>query len=185
MLGASREAFALAEEQDAARGRLDAARIAAFAARQLSGATRIASFSIGGWDTHARQAQRIQQPLGELETAILELRRGLGTHWDRTAVVAVSEFGRTARANGAGGTDHGHGGAIVLAGGAIRGGRAFGRWPGLGEGRLYQDRDLMPTGDARRTLGWLLAGLYGLDGSSLENYVFPGLDLGGDPGVIA
>ena len=90
----------------------------------------------------------------------------------------------TARSNGSGGTDHGTGGAMLLAGGAVHGGKVFGRWPGLGERDLYEGRDLMPTSDVRRYCAWALRGMFGLETSSIEATVFPGLDMGGDPGVV-
>ena len=74
----------------------------------------------------------------------------LGPAWDRTLVIAMTEFGRTARENGSGGTDHGTGGAALLAGGAVAGGRVYGDWPGLGEGALY--RGPRPDADDRRAL---------------------------------
>ena len=158
--------------------------LAAFAARQLNGASRIAAFSLGGWDTHRRQANAIKKPAKQLSDALLTLKSGLGRNWNNTAVIAMTEFGRTARENGSAGTDHGTAGVMILAGGAIRGGRVFGRWPGLGQGDLFDDRDLMPTDDVRRWAAWALAGQFGLDRSSLENNVFPGVDLGRDPGML-
>lgn len=73
---------------------------------------------------------------------------------------------------------------MILAGGAIRGGRVFGDWPGLGDGDLYEDRDLLPTGDVRSHAAWVMRGLTGLDRNVLESAIFPGLDMGGDPGLI-
>lgn len=162
----------------------NAARLAAFAADRLNGATRIASFSLSGWDSHARQAQVLKRPLQELATAILTLRDGLGANWTRTTVLAMTEFGRTARENGSGGTDHGTGGALLIAGGAVRGGRVHGDWPGLGEGALYQDRDLLPTRDVRAYAGWAMRGLFGTGTGLIERTIFPGLDLGPDPGIL-
>ena len=103
---------------------------------------------------------------------------------ERTAVLAITEFGRTARQNGSGGTDHGTGGAMLLAGGAIRGGRVLGDWPGLGEGQLFENRDLMPTTDVRAWAASAIRGLYGTDRGLLERVVFPGLDMAGVPEVI-
>ena len=163
----------------------DAARLAAFAADRLNGGTRIASFSLSGWDSHARQAQVLKRPLGDLATAILTLRESLGANWARTTVLAMTEFGRTARENGSGGTDHGTGGALLMAGGAVRGGRVHGDWPGLGEGRLYQDRDLLPTRDVRAYAGWAMRGLFGTKAGLIERTIFPGLDLGPDPRILA
>ena len=76
-------------------------------------------------------------------------------------------------------------GALIMAGGAIRGGRAYGDWPGLGEGQLYADRDLMPTRDVRAYAAWAMRGLFGAEPDVLERSIFPGLDLGGDPKMLA
>ena len=162
----------------------DASVLANFAARRLNEEARIAAFSLGGWDTHRAQTRGISRALGNLQDAILTLKRELGPRWDKTAVVAVTEFGRTARENGTRGTDHGTGGAMILAGGAIRGGRVYGEWPGLEEVALYARRDLMPTSDVRSYIAWLMHGLYGLEKSTLGTVVFPGLQLGRDPGLL-
>lgn len=167
-----------------ARGKLHR-QIAEFAAEQLRADTRIASFSINGWDTHNRQEIAIKDALGRLSETILTLQSGVGPQvWGKTAVLAMTEFGRTVRENGTGGTDHGTGGAMLLAGGAVRGGKVHGRWPGLAEADLYARRDLMPTGDVRASAAWVLAGLTGLNRSVLENTVFPDLDMGQDPGLL-
>lgn len=165
-------------------GRETGAALAAFAADQLNGRARIAAFSLGGWDTHRAQNRALAAPARQLCDAVLALKDGLGANWRQTAVLAVTEFGRTARENGSEGTDHGTGGAMLIAGGAVRGGRVLGRWPGLGEGALFEDRDLMPTDDVRRHCAWTLAGLFGLPRSSLERDVFPGLEMGGDPRLL-
>ncbi|MEO0681796.1 MAG: DUF1501 domain-containing protein, partial [Pseudomonadota bacterium] len=93
--------------------------------------------------------------------------------------------GRTVRENGSRGTDHGTGGLMMFAGGALSAARVHGRWPGLGEGDLYQGRDLMPTDDLRRHAGWLLRGLFGMERESLERDVFPGMELGEATRVLA
>jgi len=159
-------------------------RIASFAADRLRGDARIATFSLGGWDTHAAQARTIVPPLGRLETAILTLREELGDVWDRTGVVAITEFGRTAALNGSGGTDHGTAGAMVTAGGAFAGGRVFGEWPGLAEADLYKGRDLMPTRDMRAWLAWILHAFFGVEKARLEREIFAGLDMGANPRLI-
>ena len=160
-------------------------KVAEFAAEQLRGDTRIASFSINGWDTHNRQDKSIKPALDRLADTVLGLQSGLGPDvWGKTAVVAMTEFGRTARINGTGGTDHGTGGVMVLAGGAIRGGQVLGKWPGLSEADLYDRRDLMPTSDVRALAAWIMRGLAGLDRAMLEKTVFPGLDMGADPGLL-
>ncbi len=158
--------------------------IAAFAAERLRGDTRIAAFSLNGFDTHARQDKSLPKALDRLQTTILTLKRDLGPVWDKTSIVAMTEFGRTARINGTGGTDHGTAGAMVLAGGAIRGGRVVSDWPGLDEASLYNRRDLLPTRDVRAHAGWIMRHLFGVDTRVLENAVFPGVDLGPDPGLI-
>ncbi|SEN22415.1 Uncharacterized conserved protein, DUF1501 family [Loktanella fryxellensis] len=158
--------------------------LAEFTAARLREETRIASFSINGWDTHAGQAGNLSRAIGQLAQTILTLRDGLGPVWDRTAVLCMTEFGRTARENGTRGTDHGTGGALIYAGGALRGGQVAGRWPGLSEAALYDRRDLMPTGDVRAVAGWIMRGLFGLDADVIAQSVFPGLDLGTDPGLI-
>ncbi len=159
--------------------------LAAFAAARLNEETRIASFSIGGWDTHNNQNNNLARALKQLSDAILALKSGLGANWQRTTVMAVTEFGRTARENGSKGTDHGTGGAMVMAGGALNGGHVFGQWPGLGELDLYQNRDLEPTDDVRRYLGWALRDLFGMEASALGSTVFPGVDMGDNVGIIA
>ncbi len=175
----------IAEMAASARtGRAEVA-LASFAAERLNAETRIASFSINGWDTHRNQAGPLNQGLERLADTILTLKAGLGRNWGQTAVLAMTEFGRTARENGTKGTDHGTGGALLMAGGAIRGGRVFGRWPGLDEAELYDRRDLMPTGDVRAYAGWAMQGLFGTERSTIESAIFPGLDLGDDPGLLA
>jgi uncharacterized protein (DUF1501 family) len=160
-------------------------RLAAFAAGRLVGDTRVAGFSLGGWDTHGNQAVALGRVLGSLCDTVLALREGLGPVWDRTAVLCLTEFGRTAHENGTGGTDHGTGGAALTFGGALRGGRVLGDWPGLGESDLYEGRDLAPTRDVRGLAAWVIRGLVGLDRATLEGTVFPGLDMGSDPGLLA
>ncbi|MBE1284240.1 MAG: DUF1501 domain-containing protein [Rhodobacteraceae bacterium] len=159
--------------------------IAEFAASQLKQDARVASFSINGWDTHNRQKPVLAKALGQLTETILTLEKGLGPKvWSKTAIVAMTEFGRTVRENGTAGTDHGTGGAMVLAGGAVRGGRVHGRWPGLSEADLYARRDLMPTADLRAQTAWILAGLTGLDRHVLETVVFPGMQMESDPALL-
>ena len=160
-------------------------KVAEFAAEQLRGDTRVASFSVNGWDTHSKQGRTLVPALNRLADTILTLQTELGAAvWQKTAIVAMTEFGRTVRVNGTGGTDHGTGGAMVLAGGAIRGGRVYGDWPGLAEADLFDRRDLMPTSDVRAAAAWLMRGLTGVDIAALEGRVFPGLQMGDDPGLL-
>ncbi|WP_238365084.1 DUF1501 domain-containing protein [Mesobacterium pallidum] len=155
--------------------------LASFAAQQLNGAARIAAFSLGGWDTHSRQERDLGNALGRLSETIATLRADLGANWDRTAVLAMTEFGRTVRLNGTAGTDHGTGGAMLFAGGALRGGQVVTDWPGLGEGDLYAGRDLMPTRDVRAHAAWVMRSLFGTSVSDLERVVFPGIEMGAAP----
>jgi len=183
-------AFRIVDELDAEGVEADtrgaySLRLAEFAAQRLRGDARIASFSLNGWDTHAGQANALPRALGNLTAALLALKEGLGPVWGQTAVLCLTEFGRTARENGTRGTDHGTGGAMLFAGGALRGGQVMADWPGLADGALYADRDLMPTRDVRAHAAWIMRGLYGLSRDVLERAVFPGLDMGSDPGLVA
>ena len=112
------------------------------------------------------------------------MKAGLAAHWGTTLVLAMTEFGRTARENGTMGTDHGTGGLMIAAGGALRGKRVLADWPGLSDGNLLAERDLMPTRDVRAFAAHALRGLYGVEASAIERVVFPGLDLGDDPGLL-
>lgn len=170
------------EEAQAAQG---AKSLAAFTAGRLREETRIASFSIGGWDTHQKQLRSMRKAMTELAAALTTLKAELGPVWGRTTVLCLTEFGRTARQNGSRGTDHGTGSALVMAGGGIRGGRVYGKWPGIRDRDLYARRDLMPTRDVRAYPGWAMHHLFGIDRRSVETVVFPGLDLGRDPGFLA
>jgi uncharacterized protein (DUF1501 family) len=182
---ASEQALAIVDEVGDGGGEAGHVELAQFAAGRLRGETRIASFSLGGWDTHGEQARNLGKALKALGETILALREGLGPVWGRTAVLCMTEFGRTARENGSKGTDHGTGGAMLFAGGALKGGRVVADWPGLGEGDLYADRDLLPTRDVRAHAAWVMRGLFGLPRDVLDSAVFPGLDLGSDPGLVA
>ncbi len=159
--------------------------IAEFAANQLAKQARIAAFSLNGWDTHRGQSRELPRALGRLSETILSMKQYSNPNvWDKTTIVAVTEFGRTVRENGTGGTDHGTGGLMILAGGAIRGGKVHGTWPGLAEEDLYDRRDLLPTRDVRSQIAWLIRGLYGVEKNVLETTIFPGVELGPDPELL-
>lgn len=156
----------------------DAAGIARLAAGMLKGDYRLASFSIGGWDTHIGQANVFRKPLKALVAALTTLKTELGPDvWNKTAVLAMTEFGRTVRQNGSKGTDHGTGGLAIVAGGAVRGGKVYGRWPGLAEGQLFEGRDLMPTADVREIAAALLHSQFDISSGDLTSKIFPGLTL--------
>lgn len=157
------------------------AKLADTAGRMLAApdGPRIAVMDIGGWDTHSDQGAakggRMAYPLMSLEAAILRLKAGLGGTWRETVVMAVTEFGRTARPNGTNGTDHGTATAAFLAGGAVAGRRVLANWPGLAENRLYQGRDLMPTRDLRALFKAVLRDHLGVkDVHALDDRIFPG-----------
>ncbi|MBS7813028.1 DUF1501 domain-containing protein [Roseococcus pinisoli] len=133
---------------------------------------RVAAMELDGWDTHAAQAQRLGNTLRVLDEGLDALRAGLGPAWSQTAVLVMTEFGRTARINGTQGTDHGTAGAAFVLGGAVRGGRVLTDWPGLGPGRLFENRDLAATMDLRRVAKGLLADHLGLGAGALAR-AFP------------
>ncbi|RYH01911.1 DUF1501 domain-containing protein [Salipiger sp. IMCC34102] len=180
------EALAAATGEDGATSmrvspRGDHRALAQFAASRLVGDTRIASFSLNGWDTHNGQVGSLRGALGRLSETILTLKDNLGPVWGKTAVLCMTEFGRTARENGTKGTDHGTGGTMFYAGGALRGGQVLGRWPGLAEVDLLDARDLMPTSDVRAAAGSVMQGLFGLSREMIETTVFPGVDMSSAP----
>ncbi len=183
--GRSEMMAAMQNDMQASRKGAAGQRIAEFTADRLLEETRIASFSINGWDTHDNQSTGIARALNSLAQTITTLKTRLGPVWDKTTVVTMTEFGRTARANGTGGTDHGTGGAMILAGGALSGAKVVSEWPGLSEAALYDRRDLMPTRDVRAHAAWVMQGLFGLDRAVLERSVFPGVEMGSDPRHIA
>lgn len=165
-----------------AGGAIAAMRLTAEGAAKLMAAgdgPRIAALSFDGWDTHANEGGavgRLAQLLGGLDSAFEAFEQGLGQHWKETTIVAVTEFGRTARINGTVGTDHGTGTVALLAGGAVKGGRVIADWPGLKDEQLYERRDLKPTTDLRAVLKGLLAEQFDLAPAILSSAVFPQSD---------
>ncbi len=160
--------------------------LAAEAARLLAApdGPRIAALEIGGWDTHQAQAKRLEAPLGELAAGLVALHDGLGPAWRQTVVLVMTEFGRTVRVNGTSGTDHGTATVAFAAGGAVAGGRVLADWPGLGQARLLDGRDLQPTTDLRAFAKGLLGAHLGLGPATLAQ-VFPGsLGVAPLPGLL-
>jgi uncharacterized protein (DUF1501 family) len=136
---------------------------------------RVAVFDTTGWDTHANEGGargQLATRLGALDGALRNLKTQLGPTWRNTAVLAVTEFGRTAAVNGTGGSDHGTGTAAFLLGGAVQGGKVISDWPGLSSARLYQQRDLAPTQDMRALLKGTLLDHMGVSAGALDA-VFP------------
>src|SRR5438132_290910 len=134
----------------------------------------VAFTEVGGWDTHANEGGprgQLANLLRDFAGAIAAFGTDLGKRMDDVVLITMSEFGRTARQNGTGGTDHGHANAMFVVGGPVRGGRVYGRWPGLNQSQLYQGRDLALTTDFRQVLGELVDRHLG--NHDLAN-VFPG-----------
>ncbi len=146
------------------------------AARQMSGAdgARIGMIETNGWDTHTGQNYRLAAQLKQLDATIAAFRDGLGSAaWANTVVLVATEFGRTAKANGTGGTDHGTGSVAMLIGGAVAGGRVIADWPGLSTGALYEGRDLRPTSDLDALVAGTMAQHFGLDPARAAGLLFP------------
>ena len=137
----------------------------------------IAVLEVGGWDTHVGQGAgrgRLAGALGNLAAGVVALKTGLGARWAQTVCLAITEFGRTAHPNGAGGTDHGTATAMLAFGGAVDGSRVVADWPGLSPGALYQQRDLAPTADLRGVLKGVLGDHLRVTKAALEGRIFPG-----------
>jgi uncharacterized protein (DUF1501 family) len=137
---------------------------------------QVAFADIGGWDHHVNEGNT----QGQLANVLREFSQSLAAFWTdlgdlagETVVVTMSEFGRTARENGNRGTDHGHANVMFVMGGPVRGGKVYGRWPGLDQSQLYEGRDLAVTTDFRRVLGEAVARHLGNGNLSR---VFPGFD---------
>jgi uncharacterized protein (DUF1501 family) len=150
-------------------------RAAAGFLRQEDG-PQVAVFDTTGWDTHANEGGAEGQLAGRLaalDKGLATLKGELGPVWKDTAVLLITEFGRTAAINGTRGTDHGTATMAFLAGGAVAGGRVIADWPGLSSRELYQGRDLAPTLDLRCVLKGVLEEHLGIATRSLEATVFP------------
>ncbi len=119
----------------------------------------VAFTDIGGWDHHAAEGGvqgQLALRLREFGAALAAFDKDLGDRMQDVVVVTLTEFGRTVRENGNRGTDHGHASVAFVLGGAVRGGKVHGQWPGLSGGHLYEGRDLAVTTDFRDLLGELL-----------------------------
>ena len=148
--------------------------MAAAAGLMTAGAgMRVGFVEDSGWDTHRGQAAVLARKLGELDAGLKAARDGFGDAWSGTVVAVVTEFGRTVAVNGTGGTDHGTGGMALLAGGAVRGGRIAGDWPGLAPGQLNDGRDLRATTDLRALFKTLALSHLGVAESAVETRLFP------------
>jgi len=132
---------------------------------------------VTGWDTHQNQGGvngQLANRLADFSASLAAFWRDLGDEAGNVTVVTMSEFGRTARENGTGGTDHGHGNVMFVLGGQVKGGKVYGKWPGLDNDQLNQGRDLALTTDFRQVLGEVVTHTLGAEDLEL---VFPGARL--------
>ncbi len=137
---------------------------------------QVAFADIGGWDHHVNEGStqgQIANVLGEFSQSLAAFWIDLGDLAEDTIVVSMSEFGRTARENGNRGTDHGHANVMFVMGGPVKGGKVYGRWPGLDQSQLYEGRDLALTTDFRQVLG---EAVYSHLGNKSLDEVFPGFE---------
>lgn len=134
----------------------------------------VAFTDVTGWDTHQNQGSvngQLANRLIDFSSSIAAFWRDMGDDAEDITLVTMSEFGRTARENGTGGTDHGHANAMFVLGGNVKGGKVYGRWPGLDNDQLNEGRDLVLTTDYRQVLGEVVTTALGA--SNLQT-VFPG-----------
>jgi len=132
---------------------------------------------VGGWDTHQNQGGvngQLSDRLRDFSQSIAAFWGDLGNHAENVTLVTLSEFGRTAQENGTGGTDHGHANAMFVLGVTVKGGKVYGRWPGLDHEQLNEGRDLALTTDFRQVLGEVVNRTIGINDMEL---IFPGAKL--------
>jgi len=168
---------------DLDRGARNAASTGTLAAKLLAPAdgARIAMIETNGWDTHSGQNGRLGAQLRNLDAMLAALKAGMGPAWGDTMVLVATEFGRTVAVNGTGGTDHGTGSAAMLVGGAVKGGRVLADWPGLGQGQLYENRDLRPTLGLDQLIAGAVASHYGTEPGRVMAALFPDAAASGRP----
>ncbi|CAD5938841.1 DUF1501 domain-containing protein [Planktothrix agardhii] len=136
---------------------------------------QLAFMNLGGWDTHVGQGGAtglLANRLAFLSEGLMALVERLGDVYSDTTIVVMSEFGRTVQENGNGGTDHGYGNVMWLLGGAIQGGKVYGKWPGLAKSELFEQRDLKVTTDFREVIAQILASQFKLNSQQMGR-VFP------------
>src|SRR5439155_8538763 len=134
----------------------------------------VAFTEVGNWDHHVNEGSttgQIANRLDEFTRGLAALAMDLGDQLADTIIVTMSEFGRAVAENGNGGTDHGHGNAMMVIGGGVRGGRVYGKWPGLAVDRRYEGRDLAVTTDFRDVFGEIVTRHLGV---ANPGAIFPG-----------
>lgn len=143
----------------------------------------VAFADVGGWDTHVNQGAasgQLAARLTDFGAAVAALVTDLGDRMDDVVILTMSEFGRMARENGNGGTDHGHAGALFVIGGSVHGGKVHGRWPGLQPEQLYEGRDLALTTDFRSVFSEIARKHLG---ATQVERLFPGFS-GAEAGIL-
>jgi uncharacterized protein (DUF1501 family) len=144
----------------------------------------IAFADVGGWDTHVNQGGatgQLAQRLDDFARSIAALTTDLGDGMQHVVILTMSEFGRMARQNGNGGTDHGHAGAMFVIGGPVHGKKVYGKWPGLAPEQLYEGRDLALTTDFRAVFSEIASKHLG---ATNLGAMFPGFSSAGHIGLL-
>ena len=135
----------------------------------------VAVFELGGFDTHAAQGTvdgLLADQLEDVNSIVKILAENLGDAFNNTIILTLTEFGRTIKQNGGNGTEHGWGGAILMAGGLIKKSQAYTDWPGLKKKQLFEGRDLMSTIDARAVYNAAMSVCFDIDPEQLRRDVF-------------
>jgi uncharacterized protein (DUF1501 family) len=149
-----------------------------------AGGARIGMIELGGWDTHANQRFAFARSARGLDALLGAYKSGMGAAWADTLVVVATEFGRTARLNGTGGSDHGTASAALVMGGRVRGGRVIADWPGLADRQLFEGRDLAPTTSLESLLAGAAAEHMRLDPDLAMARLFPGRSVKPLAGIV-
>lgn len=136
-------------------------------------APQVGFYPSGNWDMHDRLNRRANAAFTELNAGLRILVEGLGAEFKNTIILVFSEFGRTVRENGTGGTDHGTGGTALIMGGNYKGGKILGDWPGLEEHQLFEGRDVMPVNDIRELFIDAINIQFGWNKCEAWNIAFP------------
>ncbi|MEO8353154.1 MAG: DUF1501 domain-containing protein [Chthoniobacteraceae bacterium] len=145
----------------------------------------VAFAELGGWDTHVQQGNgtgQLANRLGDFASALAAFYKDMGERMSDVVLVTMSEFGRAVTENGNRGTDHGHGNAMMIMGGGVKGGKVYGKWPGLAPERRYENRDLAVTTDFREVFNELVTKHLAATDTSA---VFPGFKSTGALGILA